>query len=60
MRGRPPLTRNRVLSYWRVHGPCPVMQVVRDTGADRRHIRRILKKISGGDFCPMPQLLAVG
>lgn len=41
MRGRPPLTRNRVLSYWRVHGPCPVMQVVRDTGADRRYVQRM-------------------
>jgi len=36
------------------------MQVVRETGADRRHIRRILKKIAAVDFCPMPQRLGVG
>lgn len=43
MRGRPPVTRNRVLTYWRKHGPCPLMQVVRATGADRRHVQRIMR-----------------
>lgn len=42
-RGRPPLTRARVLSYWRKHGPCTIMQIVRATGADRRHVQRIIR-----------------
>lgn len=41
MRGRPPYTRRRVLNYWSKHGPCPVMQVVRETGADRRYVQRM-------------------
>jgi predicted transcriptional regulator len=43
MRGRPPLTRARVLTYWRKHGPCSIMQVCRVTGADRRHVQRIMR-----------------
>ncbi len=43
MRGRPPVTRARVLTYWAKHGPCTVMQVVRATGAERAHVYRILK-----------------
>lgn len=42
-RGRPPLTRARVLSYWRKHGPCSVRQIARATGADRRHVQRIMR-----------------
>lgn len=42
-RGRPPLTRARVLTYWRNHGPCSMMQIVRATGADRRHVQRIIR-----------------
>lgn len=42
-RGRPPLTRARVLTYWRKHGPCPIMQIVRATGAERRHVQRIVR-----------------
>lgn len=41
--GRPPLTRARVLAYWGKHGPCPIMQIVRGTGADRRHVQRIVR-----------------
>jgi hypothetical protein len=41
VRGRPPVTRARVLTYWRKHGPCPTMQIVRGTGADRNHVKRI-------------------
>jgi len=41
-RGRPAVTRARVLNYWRNHGPCPIMQVVRATGADRSYVKRIL------------------
>lgn len=42
-RGRPPATRNRVLNYWAKHGPCPIMQIVRATGSDRRHVQRIMR-----------------
>lgn len=42
-RGRPPLTRARVLTYWRKHGPCSMMQIVRATGAERRHVQRIIR-----------------
>lgn len=42
-RGRPPLTRARVLNYWAKHGPCPIMQIVRGTGSDRRHVQRIIR-----------------
>lgn len=41
-RGRPPLTRARVLTYWRKHGPCSLSQIERATGASRRHIIRLL------------------
>lgn len=50
MRGRPPVTRARVLNYWNKHGPCPVMQVCRVTGAERSHVYRILKSVYGADF----------
>lgn len=49
-RGRPPVTRARVLRYWREHGPCTIGQVCRATGADRSHIYRILKGEYGLDF----------
>lgn len=42
-RGRPPLTRARVLNYWHQHGPCTIMQIVRATGADRRHVQRLMR-----------------
>lgn len=60
MRGRPPVTRNRVLSYWQAHGPCPVMEVARQTGADRPHVYRILKNFAGVEFCNIPHRFAVG
>lgn len=41
MRGRPPVTRARVLSYWEKHGPCSLGQVIRGTGADRRYVQRM-------------------
>lgn len=53
MRGRPPATRARVLNYWAKHAPCTVMQVCRATGAERSHVKRILKKFSQDEFCPM-------
>ena len=42
-RGRPAVTRARVLNYWRDHGPCSIMQIVRVTGADRRHVQRLMR-----------------
>lgn len=42
-RGRPAVTRARVLNYWREHGPCSIMQIVRVTGADRRHVQRLMR-----------------
>jgi len=41
-KGRPPLTRARVLNYWDKHGPCSITQIERGTGASRRHIIRLL------------------
>lgn len=42
-RGRPPFVRVLVLSHWLKHGPCPVPDVCRATGADRSHVYRILR-----------------
>lgn len=50
MRGRPPVTRARVLNYIEKHRPETIMQVVRATGADRRHIYRILAATYGPNF----------
>lgn len=50
MRGRPPVTRARVLRYWRKHGPCPVRQVCRDLKVDRTDVRRILRRFA--DLAP--------
>jgi DNA-binding MarR family transcriptional regulator len=57
MRGRPPITRNRVLSYLAKHGPCPLTQIARATQSDLRHVRRIIRaieKIEGANFAPSP------
>ena len=43
MRGRPPVTRERVLAYIEANDPDTLMQVVRETGADRRHVQRIVR-----------------
>lgn len=50
MRGRPPVTRRRVLAYIARHEPETIMQVVRATGADRRHVYRILHAAFGPNF----------
>lgn len=42
-RGRPPVTRARVMGYVEKHGPCSIMQIVRATGADRRHVQRMMR-----------------
>lgn len=44
MRGRPPVTRARVLRYWQRCGPCTIAQVCRVTGAERSHVKRILRR----------------
>ncbi len=49
-RGRPPATRQRVLTYWAKHGPCNIMQVSRVTGAERAHVYKILKDFAGIEF----------
>lgn len=49
-RGRPPVTRQRVLNYIEKHRPETIMQIVRATGADRRHIYRILMAVYGPNF----------
>ncbi len=63
MRGRPPVTRARVLTYWAKHGPCTIMQVCRVTGAERSHVKRILRgagviveKMSAVEFCPITEM----
>lgn len=43
LRGRPPATRARVLGYIQAHGPCNIAEIVRGTGASRRHIHRLLR-----------------
>jgi len=41
--GRPAVTRARVMGYLEKHGPCTIMQIVRATGADRRHVQRMMR-----------------
>ena len=43
-------TRDRVLHYIETHQPQTVMQVVRATGTDRRHVYRILTATYGHEF----------
>lgn len=57
-KGRPALTRARVLNYIDTHKPGTIMQIVRATGADRRHVQRMvraLEKMHGVDFCRMAE-----
>lgn len=44
-RGRPALTRARVLNYINTHKPGTIMQIVRATGADRRHVQRMVRAL---------------
>lgn len=53
MRGRPPVTRARVMGYIEANRPATIMQVVRATGADRTHIYRILRAAYGPHFRDM-------
>lgn len=50
MRGRPPITRARVLDYLAENGPCPVIQVARETGIDRSYVYRVLYAVYGQNF----------
>lgn len=54
-RGRPPVTRARVLGYIAEHPGCSIMQIVRCTGADRSYLKRILfqKQRNFGMYSPM-------
>jgi len=43
-----------VMHYLADHPGCTIMQIVRATGADRRHVQRMmraLEKIAAADFC---------
>jgi DNA-binding IclR family transcriptional regulator len=60
MRGRPPVTRQRVLTYLEKHPGCSIMQIVRGTGADRRHVQRMMRALEKMDapiFAASPRLL---
>lgn len=63
MRGRPPITRERVLNYIASHPGCSIMQIVRCTGADRRHVQRMMRAIEAvekniqTDFCRITEPL---
>lgn len=43
MRGRPPVTRARVLNYWNEHGPCSIRQICRVMNIDRSDVKRIMR-----------------
>jgi hypothetical protein len=43
-KGRPPVTRARLLNYVDKHWPCPIRQICRATGAERSYVRRVLKQ----------------
>lgn len=45
-RGRPAVTRARVLNYWRRHGPCPVRQICRALEVERSWAKRTLKLLA--------------
>lgn len=50
MRGRPPVTRARVLGYIAKHRPGTVMQIARAMQIDRAQLYRILHAAYGPDF----------
>lgn len=49
-KGRPPITRERVLAYVEAGHTLSVKQVARETGADRSHVYRILWARYGTNF----------
>lgn len=50
MRGRPPVTRARVLNYIDRHHPATVMQIARAMQIDRANVYRILRAVYGPEF----------
>lgn len=50
MRGRPPITRARVLNYIDRHHPATVMQIARAMQIDRANVYRILRAAYGPNF----------
>lgn len=50
MRGRPPVTRARVIGYIRRAKPDTVAQIARALKIDRAQVYRILRAIYGPDF----------
>lgn len=50
MRGRPPVTRARVLTYIAKHNPSTVMQIARSLQIDRAQVYRILHAAYGPNF----------
>lgn len=46
MRGRPPITRARVRTYWLKHGPCPVRQICRALETERSWTKRTLRLLA--------------
>lgn len=60
MRGRPAVTRARVLGYIADYGPCSIRYLCRMTGADRRHVQRIIRaeeKMHGPIFAAVPNVI---
>ena len=56
MRGRPPVTRARVLGYWAKHGMCSNRRTAEGCGTSIRHvvrIRKVVEKFGLGDFCQL-------
>jgi hypothetical protein len=49
-----------VLNYLAEHPGCSIMQIVRGTGADRRHVQRMMRAIEKNalaDFCRITEPL---
>ena len=55
MRGRPPVTRARVLNYWEAHGPCSIRQMCRAMQVDRSDIKRIMRAAEKAGLVEIPQ-----
>lgn len=58
MRGRPPVTRARLLNYIASHKPRTIAQVARATGVDRSYVYRALRAAFGPHFRLQPDLPA--
>lgn len=58
MRGRPAVTRARLLTYVGKHWPCPIRQICRATGAERSYVKRVLRQenLDTSIFAPVPSV----